>query len=52
MMVSVHARQGEACRHWRVVAVARASGGTVEAPTRPQTKRRIILGDDAPARHV
>ncbi|KAF8141760.1 hypothetical protein EV363DRAFT_1308943, partial [Boletus edulis] len=29
----------------------RASGGMVEAPTRPQTRHSIFLGDKAPTRH-
>jgi hypothetical protein len=27
------------------------SGGTVEAQSRPQTRRSVILGDEAPMRH-
>ncbi|KAF8130217.1 hypothetical protein EV363DRAFT_1335452 [Boletus edulis] len=45
------ARRGRAgdCGRWRWRA--RASGGTVEAPTRPQTTHSVIFGDEAPARH-
>ncbi|KAF8119201.1 hypothetical protein EV363DRAFT_1388843 [Boletus edulis] len=46
--VIVRGRAGD-CRRWRWRA--RASGGTVEAPTRPQTTHSVIFGDEAPARH-
>jgi hypothetical protein len=58
-------RAGEGCAHRKGNASGgggergRAGGGggegvsrgTVEAPTRPQTRCGIILGDEAPTRH-
>ena len=34
------------CRQWQ----ARASGGIIKAPTRPNGRCRIVLGNEAPVR--